>query len=643
MLELHNYMTLNSRFPGDTKDMYLTMFHKRGLRTDLNNWRGLMISNFVANSPMTWLNYLLTPFIAANSILPDTQVATQQGVQTRDLTSFLSGVLTWSNRHKTTVYALKRDQMKGFNYLAPEGFYDAVSAYGLPLSIIDIDKAAQTNTKVFIQTAHGLTEPIIVSGVAKQGGPISPLKSTLTTSLGHRYLDDFANKSDGALTLTMTAHDPHDPHVPNNNVSLPVRMIEATDDLILFARTLPALQSFCLLEERFQYAYGWLTNWQKTTAYVLAPEGPQPDTVSLPSITVEHGISPLTVSFHDVPLIPDELEFLRVRINNPAHRYRELHDFIDAFTFPKFIGPTPITLLRKISMQSIASRARALLTFQPITDTDALKLDRLIASKVHQISGFPWIFNAEIATLPVMLHGFEFPSIRHINASIAVDGLARDLNHHIKAYRNMALITLADWTCQINDCINPLVEPGILKDFSRCLHFNTIPAAWIIAQKVMGSFKPPLRLCSTDQSYVLNGEVSISHCLKILKTRDDSTPSGTAAYSLRAAGFKLTNQLGHWHSLNHSFKFVPIKIPDLLPNLKRPSPSFRSNWDKITLALSNSPIGLFSFGPIDLLLPRLQLDCPRVGPGWTSAKFSGPDPGPRGPVHPQMALARVQH
>jgi hypothetical protein len=143
------------------------------------------------------------PFIGANSILPDTQVATQQGVQTRDLTSFRSGVLTWSNRHKTTVYALKRDQMKGFDYLAPEGSYDAVSAYGLPLSIIDIDKAAQTKTKVFIRTDHGLTEPIIVSGVAKQGGPISPLKSTLTTSLGHRYLDDFANKSDGALTLTI--------------------------------------------------------------------------------------------------------------------------------------------------------------------------------------------------------------------------------------------------------------------------------------------------------------------------------------------------------------------------------------------------------------------------------------------------------
>ena len=606
VLELHNYITIHSRFPGDTKDMYLTMFHKRGLRTDLNNWRGLMISNFIANSPMTWLNYLLTPFIAANSILPDTQVATQQGVQTRDLTSFLAGMLTWSNRHKTTIYALKRDQMKGFDYLAPEGFYDAVTAYGLPQAIVDIDKAAQTNTKVFIRTAHGLTDPIIVSGVAKQGGPISPLKSTLTTSLGHRYLDDFANLTPGSLTISTSNHERIDPHQPDDNISLPIRMIEATDDSILFARSLQALQSFCLLEERFQYAYGWLTNWQKTTAYVLSPKGPQPDTVSLPSISVEHGVSPLTISYHDVPLIPDELEFLRVKIDNPTYRFRELHDFIEAFTFPKFLGPTPITLLRKITMQCIASRARALLTFQPITDTDALKLDRLIASKVHATSGFPWIFNTEIATLPVSLHGFDFPSIRRINASIAVDGLTRDLNHHISSYRNMALITLADWTCYINDCINPLIEPGVFKDFSRRLQFHTLPAAWIIAQKVMGSMKPPLRLLSTDQSHILNGDVSVSHALKILKIHDDSSPSGTAAYSLRSSGFQFVKQLGQWLSIDHSLKFLPYLIDNQTSSTKKPSNAVRSNWDKTTLALSNSHLEWFFSGSTDLLTPRLQ-------------------------------------
>ena len=602
VLRLHNFMTLNSCFPGDTKDMYLTMFHKRGLRTDLNNWRGLMISNFIANSPMTWLNHLLTPFIATNSILPDTQVATQQGVQTRDLTSFLSGILTWANRHKKTIYALKRDQMKGFDYLAPEGFYDAIIAYGLPSAIIDIDKAAQTNTKVFIRTAHGLTDPIVVSGVAKQGGPISPLKSTLTTSMGHRYLDDVANQTEGALSISSSTHQRKDPHLPDDHLSLPIRMVEATDDSILFASSIPALQSFCLLEERFQFAYGWLTNWLKTTAFVLSPSGTQPDELTLPSITIQPGVSPLTITHHNVPLISNELEFLRVKIDNPSFRFHELQNFIEAFTFPKFVGPTPITLIRKITMQSIASRARALLTFQPIIDSDAIKLDRQVAAKVHTISGFPWVFNSDISTLPVSLHGFDFPSIRRINASIAVDGLARDLNHHIPAYRKLALITLADWTCQINECINPLSDPGINKDFTRRLHFHTIPAAWIVAQKHMGALKPPLRLLSTDQSHILNGDVSISHSLKLIKPHNDLSPSGSASYSLRMAGIRQINQLGSWRSINHVMTFAPFRYL----HSKKLSTAAVSNWNKVATALNDSKLEWFFHGPIDLLTTPSQ-------------------------------------
>lgn len=107
----------------------------------------------------------------------------------------------------------------------------------------------------------------------------------------------------------------------------------------------------------------------------------------MPSITVDPAVSPMIVSYHDVPLIPDQLDFLCVKIDNLSYCFQELQDFVKAFTFPKFVGPTPITLTRKIVMQSIASQAHALLTFQPITDSDAFKLDKLVAAKVHLLSG----------------------------------------------------------------------------------------------------------------------------------------------------------------------------------------------------------------------------------------------------------------
>jgi hypothetical protein len=82
VLDLHNYEVVNLCFPGTIKDMWLTTIYKRGIQTDLNNWRGLLFNNFLANSPMTWLNQCLIHYAAEKCILPDTQVTAQPGVQT---------------------------------------------------------------------------------------------------------------------------------------------------------------------------------------------------------------------------------------------------------------------------------------------------------------------------------------------------------------------------------------------------------------------------------------------------------------------------------------------------------------------------------------------------------------------------------
>jgi hypothetical protein len=72
VLDLHNYSVINASFPGDIKDTHLTYFHKCGVQTDLSNWRGLLISNFLANSPMIWLNFKLSPYAARMGIVPET-------------------------------------------------------------------------------------------------------------------------------------------------------------------------------------------------------------------------------------------------------------------------------------------------------------------------------------------------------------------------------------------------------------------------------------------------------------------------------------------------------------------------------------------------------------------------------------------
>ncbi len=108
--------------------------------------------------------------------------------------------------------------------------------------------------------------------------------------------------------------------------------------------------------ERFQFAYGWITNWTKTQAYILQPTAEiTTSKMIFDSIHTRDDGDLSVVVEHEVSLIKNELEFLRAKIDDPKSRANELKDIIDNFVFPKFIKHSPITLLGKIVLQNIIS------------------------------------------------------------------------------------------------------------------------------------------------------------------------------------------------------------------------------------------------------------------------------------------------
>ncbi|KAJ7854790.1 hypothetical protein B0H13DRAFT_2358284 [Mycena leptocephala] len=260
--------------------------------------------------------------------------------------------------------------------------------------------------------------------------------------------------------------------------------------------------------ERFQYAYGWLTQWTKSLAYVLEPATAPPDSLDFDTVTTTPGIDPLTIATRSVTLRTNELDFLRAKVDDPAARHEELKSFIDDFSFPKF------------SQHYIQSpRSPLPTTYQR---ADAEDLDTKIKMKIHMDIGMPFAPNSSVLTLPLQYHGLDFPSIARINDSIAVDGLHRDLNHPIPSYRSLARISLANWTCDINNCIGPLDGPGLTRDFSRFA--GKIPYGWIIAQRTMALSSPPLSLKRTEIPEILPGDISISHTLNIFHHHTIDTP-----------------------------------------------------------------------------------------------------------------------
>ena len=269
------------------------------------------------------------------------------------------------------------------------------------------------------------------------------------------------------------------------------------------------------------------------------------------------------------------------------------------------IGRLPITLIRKITARNIVSRCRALLSLQPVMPKDAEHLDSLIMRKVHDALGFPFQPSTTIATLPVARHGFGFPSIARINAGLSIEGLSRDLNHHIPAYRTMALITRADWICEKCNCINPLDGAGLQKDCTRQL--KSIPASWIIAQKTMCTIS--LSLKETDQSYVPKGDISLAHAVNIFNHKvsiagqdPNLKISGTALRTIQRKNIMRIQDLGKW--LINDDGSVTIHPQGQIFDKSWTQPA-RRNWTTITKTLQDHlDIDDLLCGATELAKPR---------------------------------------
>lgn len=220
---------------------------------------------------------------------------------------------------------------------------------------------------------------------------------------------------------------------------------------------------------------------------------------------------------------------------------------------------------------------------QPIKPGDALTLDKMIASKIHLITGFPYNPNTEILTLPVELHGLEFLSLAQINSGIAIDGLWHDINHHVPAYRNIARVMLADWMCNINHCMSLLDVKGLLRDFTS--HYRRLPTAWIITHNAMTMLEPTLSLRRTNCSFIQCGEVLISHVLNIAKAHGVEIPDGRALKTLSSHGVVHLADAGLWLSANGIvYKFEShVNLPNAANWMARS----RDNWAKVPSSLTH--------------------------------------------------------
>jgi hypothetical protein len=285
-------------------------------------------------------------------VIPEGQVATQPSVQGRDLLSAIALIQKSAWRSQIPLFILQQDQKKGFDMLEPQGFYDALEAYGFPCAIADLDCSTQSNVPYAVKTAYGFTDRFVVNGITKQGGSLSPLKCTLTTSLCNRWISDLMGEDLGHLLLQTQQGQRGQIHTPLDELTQSVTMVEAMDDSLLFATTFLSLTKAACDADCFQATYSWETAWNKSNLYAYHPFSfpSAGQSISIPSVDYSNPSAPTTF-YHDVQVATDHTTFLCVPIDALDTHFEHLWDVISNFVFPPISCALPLTLLRRIINQ----------------------------------------------------------------------------------------------------------------------------------------------------------------------------------------------------------------------------------------------------------------------------------------------------
>ncbi|GFZ45751.1 hypothetical protein JCM24511_03480 [Saitozyma sp. JCM 24511] len=503
ILLLCNYSIVHNYFPPRLKQNYISPLYKRGDAMQPDNYRAVVFANCLHNIIMSWFAMFLQETAWDLTYLPPTQVATQRLCQSGDLMHFLAQVDVASRLTDTTIFAIKRDHVKGFDFLSPLAFQHAVNFFGLPPSVITFDTSRTTDVSLRVKTQDGVGTPFYTTGQTKQGDPASPIKYTLTMAMLYHWLKSSHRTSDFPRLRTLTAHR-RAYHTRADTLSLRLISVEAMDDSIFFASSWDALSRIVHQCEEFQSTYGIMTAWDsadKTVAFTLGAPPPGEERDHIAVATPE---GPKRVPTTGTPRI------LRTAIDNPNDMLQRILTVVRDFPLPAG-ADLPFALINRACWGLLLPKIRAYLTLQPLTPAMAQQVDIAITRKVAGcIHAEPTL--SPILTLPIDRHGFAFPSIFRINAEVAIASILRPLNHHLTPFRNIAEITLANWSCNRSHgkCHPPLERPHTGLHPEGSLPRRWTPSSWASAHQYLQWAN--MSLIETNQSYLLT-RASLQHIL----------------------------------------------------------------------------------------------------------------------------------
>lgn len=183
---LFNEILLTGLIPEQWKTSFIVLIHKKGDKTDIQNYRPISLTSTVYKTFSKCLSTRLKPILEFNQ--PPEQAAFRKGYSTVDHLHTINQVIEKSCEYGITLYLAFIDYTKAFDTIEHNSIWTELKNQGVPGHFIHIIKQLYSDTKAAVKTDK-MGQPFCIGRGVKQGCPLSPVLFTAVLEGIFRKLD----------------------------------------------------------------------------------------------------------------------------------------------------------------------------------------------------------------------------------------------------------------------------------------------------------------------------------------------------------------------------------------------------------------------------------------------------------------------
>jgi hypothetical protein len=159
--------------PHQWKESITVPIHKKGDKTDCNNYRGISLLSTAYKILFNILLVRLTPYV--NEIIGDHQCGFRRNRSTADQIFYIRQILEKKREYNGTVHQLFIDFKKAYDSVKREVLYNILLEFGVPHKLVRLIKMCLNETYSKVRIGKLLSDKFRIQNGLKQGDALSPL------------------------------------------------------------------------------------------------------------------------------------------------------------------------------------------------------------------------------------------------------------------------------------------------------------------------------------------------------------------------------------------------------------------------------------------------------------------------------------